>query len=574
MFDQSAAIIEISIFAGTGSRYLHTVFEYYCASCTKETVMIYLTTLLNGLEGKVIFGNYKDIRLEYTENFHMLSKNSIRRKGDVLFFCDLNGLNECKDAAKNQDIVILVAVAGKKIAKDAFTALKANVIAFGCELSELHNTVFDNISKLTEMKKRITSISVSKFNIQNLLSEALNSVNASGTLYLLSPTFQIVNAASYNSHSMKYLDDNQVNSYLNHGQIVECLKHCINPKDEIRTSVTEFFNITVPVEAESGLLGYLVCNLSSETFGIREMLHCLTTVLPDFCIVDNEQDILVQNSFTRVAEYALLSSEIDIETLNSMFNSCPDKLDIFIRTILISYDSNKMSLYKCINKLKNIFHTNNVCLLDNRLLIWVSGKSHIEKPDFDEEEFDKFLKSNNCYGIISNSAHYKVGLQTLYTQAKEMLSIIDKMPYVLNGKNYVYFNEIIQFYTIYLCAQHLQTHYGHDRLTYLAGPEIMGIIQYDEIHGTNNLEFLYSYIACGCNVSETAKLMHMHRNTVNNHLNTISELIGEDIRDSRVSNRIDISCSIMLFATKTMRQENQIIIGKKEFELQRSDIKI
>jgi len=59
------------------------------------------------------------------------------------------------------------------------------------------------------------------------------------------------------------------------------------------------------------------------------------------------------------------------------------------------------------------------------------------------------------------------------------------------------------------------------------------LIDYDKQHGSNNVELLYNYLSNDRKATETAALMHMHRNNVIYRVGRICEIIGMDLDDSR-----------------------------------------
>ncbi len=65
--------------------------------------------------------------------------------------------------------------------------------------------------------------------------------------------------------------------------------------------------------------------------------------------------------------------------------------------------------------------------------------------------------------------------------------------------------------------------------------------QYDEKHGSNNLELLYNYLIYERRPTDTAAVMHMHRNNVVYRVGRIEELLGMDLNDQNTRFKLMIS---------------------------------
>jgi len=70
------------------------------------------------------------------------------------------------------------------------------------------------------------------------------------------------------------------------------------------------------------------------------------------------------------------------------------------------------------------------------------------------------------------------------------------------------------------------------------------LLQYDTQHGTNNLELLYVYLNNDRKATDTAAVMHMHRNNVIYRIGRICDLIEMDLDDSRVRFRLLLAYEI------------------------------
>ena len=78
----------------------------------------------------------------------------------------------------------------------------------------------------------------------------------------------------------------------------------------------------------------------------------------------------------------------------------------------------------------------------------------------------------------------------------------------------------------------------------LAAKALRTLNDYDQKHGTNNLMLLFVYLINERRASDTAQIMHMHRNNVIYRIGKISDMIGMDLADSGVRFRLLIAYEI------------------------------
>lgn len=103
------------------------------------------------------------------------------------------------------------------------------------------------------------------------------------------------------------------------------------------------------------------------------------------------------------------------------------------------------------------------------------------------------------------------------------------------------------YYIIDLCAQKYMELHHHNDLIYLIHPSIIKICRYDAQHKSNLRDVLYYYLLSGCNLNRTAQAIYMHRNTILNKLNKISEIAEIPLEDGYTRHRMIMSCLIMRY---------------------------
>ena len=88
----------------------------------------------------------------------------------------------------------------------------------------------------------------------------------------------------------------------------------------------------------------------------------------------------------------------------------------------------------------------------------------------------------------------------------------------------------------------------------MAHPDIVRIFLYDQEHGTDLLDTLYTYLLNDSSLQKTAAVMFMHRNTVYNKLTKIEHVLGYHISDIQ-SNSIFMSYMVIKYYIAYMNRE-------------------
>ena len=91
---------------------------------------------------------------------------------------------------------------------------------------------------------------------------------------------------------------------------------------------------------------------------------------------------------------------------------------------------------------------------------------------------------------------------------------------------------------------------GSTDIILLSDPAIITLYRYDTEHNSNLCDVLFHYLSRGRSVSETAKALYMHRNTVQNKIAKISQLTSLDLADGNVGQRLLYSCQIIRYYTE------------------------
>lgn len=167
--------------------------------------------------------------------------------------------------------------------------------------------------------------------------------------------------------------------------------------------------------------------------------------------------------------------------------------------------------------------------------------------NFDYTRLEALLEQVHAYAGISNASRHLQRLRTLFTIASASIRLGTTLHRNTLQERIFSYENYSMYYIIDLCARQFIKEHHHNDLIYLVHPSIIKICRYDAEHKTNLRDVLFYYLLSGCSLNRTAQSMYMHRNTVLNKLNKISELTDIPLEDGYTRHRMIMSCLIMRY---------------------------
>ena len=133
-------------------------------------------------------------------------------------------------------------------------------------------------------------------------------------------------------------------------------------------------------------------------------------------------------------------------------------------------------------------------------------------------------------------------LSQMYIARKEADEALEFFSYMDHERNYVYFQEI-QFYTV------LKTFENHHRipLINLVSPELLEIYREDLHKKNDNIKLLDFYLNHNSNLTDTAKEMNLHRNSIIYRLSRMEERLGADLSCPETRFRLQFMLKVLAF---------------------------
>jgi purine catabolism regulator len=202
---------------------------------------------------------------------------------------------------------------------------------------------------------------------------------------------------------------------------------------------------------------------------------------------------------------------------------------------------------KCVELVYDLSYKANgeiTCFHRNNRIIILIGQSS-EKPSisvndskiFAKELHDIFTKKvkDTTFLIGIGQQYSKINsLHKSFSEANEVIRLMQQ----INEKN-----EISHFedYSVYHL---LDSNIKVSALEVFFEKSLGKIFEHDKVHGTGYITTLENYFSNNLNVSETAKAMFLHRNTLIYRIDKIKEILNTDLKDSEELLRIQIALKI------------------------------
>ncbi len=156
--------------------------------------------------------------------------------------------------------------------------------------------------------------------------------------------------------------------------------------------------------------------------------------------------------------------------------------------------------------------------------------------------------------ISSQIKHRPADLQTLYRLADRTARLARMLGETLDEGPIVYCEDYSIYLIIDFCIRHyLRSGIGTD-VVYLVHPAIIELTRYDAEHRSDLREVLYRFLLCDRSLAKTADAAFMHRNTVLNKITKVESMLGIDLNDARLRQKLILSCQIILYIENVLQR--------------------
>lgn len=205
-----------------------------------------------------------------------------------------------------------------------------------------------------------------------------------------------------------------------------------------------------------------------------------------------------------------------------------------------SVDSNKIELKANIDSvISNAYevseiHKSNIIHIfrGNYVIILLPIKKTEEVADekyfskrFAEELYEKTIDTAKTMDII-------IGIGKSYDKVIELNNSFNEALDVINLARKIAIEDKVLHFDDYIIYHFLESSISNNNLEKFYESTLSKLVKYDKDNNTNFIETLEQYLKNQGNVSVTAKELYLHRNTLIYRLNSISEILNVDLKDS------------------------------------------
>ena len=416
-----------------------------------------------------------------------------------------------------------------------------NLVVCSVSLPELHNELLLCLNLHQKWEACLSTVPVREGSLGHLLATSVTLLDKKVSLYVLSPTFNLVDCCAVNKFSDKLIQRLQSKDNLLEKQAIFLTMDTGEEKAAIYS--------TEPIMDQDVLKGYLLIVRNQDI----PIPKCIVRLLLR-CIIDH----MAGSAAFVPAEYQelisllsdiLLFTPQDVDPLYQRLKKLPHPLhpNMNMRFLLVSRGTGDAPLWSLAAELKTIFPNCNLTPYDRHVVVLLSGPELLSRPNFDPAALDAVLKKYGAHGVFSIPVRFIRGLRVAYLQAKEILRLLPSLN-LTGGKFHGYVSELFEYYRVHLCVSYLDEFYGKNRLVYLVHPVVIALMRYDDANGTDFCDFAFAYAQNDCNIVKTADATQLHRNTVYNKLKRIKELFDIDLNDTSLQRELLFSSQVIHYA--------------------------
>ncbi len=229
----------------------------------------------------------------------------------------------------------------------------------------------------------------------------------------------------------------------------------------------------------------------------------------------------------------------------------PFPVHTYITCVVVRYShplQDNTSLPEIRQELQDFFPDTNLFFSEKEWIILYSSKENpSDHLDIPYDAFSNLLTQYDLDAGISYASRFPELLRTLYLTAAASIDLGKGLAIAPCQKRIYTYRQYNAYYVIHLCAQTFTELHGIDNLVYLTHPDIIRLYYYDQENNTNLLDVLYIYLSCEKNITQTSRLLYMHRNTIMNKLNKIKSVLHHDPDYDSNHFLLLLSCMIMKY---------------------------
>lgn len=212
--------------------------------------------------------------------------------------------------------------------------------------------------------------------------------------------------------------------------------------------------------------------------------------------------------------------------------------NLYVFSVRLRPEANDISLLPYFRDMLGAMIPGNKSVLYNNDIVFLIGRPKnklLQKSQLDGVL--KLLGENLMVGGLSRAFHNIADLRESYLQSIKAVELGIR----LKKENLLFYYEDYAIYHLLDVAAE-----GKD-LKSFCNSALFNLIAYDQKNHTNFTHSLYIYLSSGCDLAEAAKMVNIHRNSMDYRIKKIEEILNVKINDPDVSFSLYLSLKILSF---------------------------
>lgn len=430
-----------------------------------------------------------------------------------------------------------------------------NLISTTWSLADLYNHVNKIWTYYYRWDLAIATSLCQGHNLQQIIQTAGHMLK--GHVLLLNPGYVLITYSTTDAYSdpiaeelchKGYLDYDHVRLFNQTLEESSCFRNDIH-RFTLDSTGNQYY--IMPVITGDILLARLIfiVNDLHRDMDLFEMMSSLGSIICKLLIEQYTVPKTTNSEFLSfLADYEKKGTLNDLEIQNR-FQLFPVKVETFLRCIIIHFKDKPEDIPFdfLINQLNDILPNCNLTVWKDEIVLMQSSRDRIRDISCNPElpVLNEFLERFHAIAIFSAVSRYPEKFYTLYKLSDRLLQILIQMKMRSIHENIYDYKEHAIYLTIDMAARQFREELHHPEIIYLADASVIALSRYDQQHHSDLMHLLYYYLLNGRNVTKTAQMLYMHRNTVLNKLNKINEIINLPLDDGNIQQRLLFSCQVV-----------------------------
>lgn len=483
---------------------------------------------------------------------------------DYVYLGDVKDIMAAAMSYKGSSIITMITTHSDN-RSDFVPVSKVNFIATDYNLASLYNQVSSVLEVYSNWDRIITDTLYKDEGIHGLISRCGEFLDAQVMLFnngyhLLAGSF----SKNFTSH---FASEVILSEYLCYNTVLrleERLAECGGEKDNFYHFIpsdedTEVFIRRIFIDGHAVATLMLIMNEVPEEYDMMHLTNQMVAVIKSLSGQNATSSMVVADKLgSLIADIHERRNISPIEITNRLTN-LEYPLRKFIRCIIINFTNpaEDFPYEEVQRKVSFLFGHCNTTLYKKTIIVIYSDdiKTHQIPEVLYHTDFNALLEEYHAVAVVSNSIRHFGKFEPIYVLCRRLSKILRSMSFSSSyGRVYPY-NEFSIYLSIDFATRQFQLNIGSTDIVLLADPAIVTLHRYDRDHNSNLCDVLLTYLSHGRSITQTANTLFMHRNTVQNKISKISQLISLDLADGTVQQRLLYSCQIIKYFTEFLGQD-------------------